>query len=563
MDTSYWEQESPPQKLVILAGPHESSWFTSSTTTTSSSSWNNDDDDNDEHDVYRFFSKHARNEDRLLSEQSLPALENWTWPYHPRADDPYAYDDLVKLTTTTNHHSSHKHQHHSNANSNANSKNSEDHPDNQQQQYQDEDRKRELWSTILAIWGHKRITHGDYNHHHNLYPKMVNNVIVGTDEFDRLPPYTTFTHRNGLESLQTLLRLTDVPATTFTSTTSTASTPRRDVTIVVNYPFPRAQHWIALWKHQIAYRTSYKGLFCATYTTLSNGTRPIYQNWVTEVAMTAANPLRAVQVYRQQGWNVSLMDTSGIQKAGTTLPQAIACQVLKVPCGKSSSSGGSGRSGGGSSGSSQPKGWIDGYYQTHNDQPWNGQEPTPTPKEHQQQQQPSLSPRLSHEQLQQLEWVFRQRDCYYKNVLWDDPGVTIHYQDSLLFLEDCGTTSSSSSPTQLQTDLALNATLFVSLLESIVGCGSDPKAIHALLSPTTITTTTATTTTKDIPFLSLCGLWGSLGMLVLLASWRLWKFRTTRRVSHQQSTTMTMTTRRRRRWTRRRMVRGKGIPLPR
>jgi hypothetical protein len=68
---------------------------------------------------------------------------------------------------------------------------------------------------------------------------------------------------------------------------------------------------------------------------------------------------------------------------------------------------------------------------------------------------------LSTHQLDQLEWLFRQRDCYYQ-FLQHDPGVMVHHADSIW--KNC-----PRYATPFSTKLAQNTTLFVSLLQAIVG----------------------------------------------------------------------------------------------
>jgi hypothetical protein len=138
----------PHQRLVVFCGPHISESLA----------------------VRQFFVKHANNG----NSEKLPAFQTWTWPFYPRAKHPDAFSELVLY-------------HHSESTS------------------ANDDRKRELWSTILAVWGHRRIH--NHNHHHNY---NYDHMILGTEEFDRLPP-TPFTQRNGIAALQRLVELTQPP----------------------------------------------------------------------------------------------------------------------------------------------------------------------------------------------------------------------------------------------------------------------------------------------------------------------------------------------------------------
>jgi hypothetical protein len=383
-----------PQRLVVYAGPHLSS--------------------NDS--VSRFFVEYAANSDE---DDRLPALANWTWPFYPQADDPDAFRDLVI---------------------------------NHSNQQENEDRRRELWSTILAVWGHARIDPTDYNAYNMLYPKLVNHVILGTEELDRIPP-TPFTKRNGLHALQTLLQITQAsPDAT---------------TIVVNYPTPsRSDHWIRLWKEWMSHQaSSHTEFICASYVTL-DGTVPLYDTLVWELANTVAHPLRMVDIFRKQGWNVALMDIGGIHRDGMDLPNAIACEVMGVPC---------------------SKGRVDGLdkVEAKKDDPLHHNPNTRHRDEHHNNNhrgkysnndQHDDTSGLSLFQKQQLEWLFRQRDCFFKKHLEKDPGVTVHHLDSLW--KDCPATT---NPTRFQTDLATNATLFAILLKGIAGCSPEPETTSRML----------------------------------------------------------------------------------
>jgi hypothetical protein len=396
-----------PQRLVIYAGPHLSSKTS----------------------VSQFFVEHAANSDD--DDRLLPAFANWTWPFYPQADDPDAFRDLVI-----------------------------NHPVPEE----NEDRRRELWSTILAVWGHARIDPTDYNAYNMLYPKRVNHVILGTEEFDRIPP-TPFTNRNGLQALQTLLQIT------------TQASPDDTTTIVVNYPTPRADHWIRLWKEWMSDRaTSYREFLCASYVTI-NGTVPLYDTLVWEFANTVAHPLRMVDVFRKQGWKVALMDIGGIHRDGMDLPNVIACEVMGVPCTK--------------------EGRVDGLdilleakkkkdplhhnpnthhrdiYEHHHSNHHRGKDSNDN--------QHDDTSGLSSFQKQELEWLFRQRDCFFKKDLENDPGVTLHHLDSLW--KDCPSTNTNISPTtaRLQMDLATNATLFANLLKDIAGCSPEPETTRRIL----------------------------------------------------------------------------------
>jgi hypothetical protein len=389
MAHAYTHTLNPHQRLVVFCGPHISEILESLL-------------------VRQFFVKHANNG----NSEKLPAFENWTWPFYPRAKHPDAFSELVIY--------------HPSESASAN-----------------DDRKRELWSTILAVWGHRRIHNHNHNHNYN-----YNHMILGTEEFDRLPP-TPFTQRNGLAALERLIELTQPP----------------ELQLIVLYQTPRSVQWMnILWKqsdihtHTHHRTTSYRELLCDSYTTMqtTNDGSTHRNNMVWELASTAANPLRMVHEFRQHGWNVSLMDLGGIMtRDGLDASHTISCEVLHVPC---------------------TNGWVDGL-----------KRPTTPLRDTKNTTRRLLldeddndnandmdmnmnidddSLGLSRHQLDQLEWLFRQRDCYYQ-FLQHDPGVMVHHADSIW--KNC-----PRYATPFSTNLAQNTTLFVSLLQAIVGgCGGD------------------------------------------------------------------------------------------
>ena len=184
----------------------------------------------------------------------------------------------------------------------------------------------------------------------------------------------------------------------------------RDFRIVVNYRTPRHEQWISIWKQLTRTELlAYKDYLCEF---------EYLRIW--EYLDSVANPLGLVQHFRKQGWNVTLIDMMGVARDRRDVAHVVACEVLKVPC---------------------HDGWLDGPEQIF-------------------QNTKSGDPGVSDQQLIEMEWLFRLRDCAYRESLEQDPGLQILHRYSLW--HGCP----ESAPKSL-----LNTTLLLNLLQNQVGCG--------------------------------------------------------------------------------------------
>jgi hypothetical protein len=231
------------------------------------------------------------------------------------------------------------------------------------------------------------------------YSKATEGIIIGSEEFDRIGD-TRETQRDGLLAMETIA--------------NTLHVEQEDVWVILNYRTPRADQWISFWKHS-SEDDQYRNFLCNQDDVL----------W--EIMNTAMNPLGLAQTIREQtGWNVVLIDLVGVEDAGADVSHVIACEILgNTNC---------------------RDGFVyDRYNKTF----------------HLNHADKELSS-LSDGQVEQLEILFRQRDCAYKEKLSNDHAFfTLH--ESTLW-QGC---SPDSDDTYQQ---LTNTTTILNLVQSQKGC---------------------------------------------------------------------------------------------
>jgi hypothetical protein len=324
--------------------------------------------------IQKFFTQHAGNQ-HLHSIH--PSFQDWIWPYEPFGQHPGSYNDFVVKANDL--------------------------------------RRAELYFTISFVWDHhnpKITTNYEDDHEDDddydagnattaTTTKLMRgkNVFLGSEELDRIPGQTPWSGRNGIRALDNIVRLL--------STTTEA--PPEQLDIVINYRTPRVAHWISIWKQLTQSESG-----ASSYEALVGQSIKTYEH-----LNSVANPLALAYEIRNRHrknrqdqrrrrrrrstsssssmlslWNVTLIDMGGVDKAGLDISHVIACQVLQVPCTKN--------------------GHVQGLEHKHLHS--NRRE---------------ADPGLTVEQLDELEWLFRQRDCAYAQDLVSDPGVTVLFRDSL------------------------------------------------------------------------------------------------------------------------------------
>ena len=261
-------------------------------------------------------------------------------------------------------------------------------------------------------------------------------VVLGTEELDRFGP-TPYSHYDGMQVIRNIVRLLQVPSS--------------QVEIVVNYRTPRQNHWISIWKQLTTYTQHYND---DPDDTNHHGTASArdprkpqpyqqficYDRRVWEYLDCVANPLGLVQELRRHGWNVTLIDMGGVDEQGLDIAHVSACNVLRIPC--------------------TDDGWVRGINHTVV-QNVKQREMTEFTQQH----------------LDDMEWLFRKRDCSYRSILEHDPGVRILYRHSLW--NDCDDDKLYLPPFQQHTvhhDMPhrlRNTTLMLQLLQAPFACHRD------------------------------------------------------------------------------------------
>jgi hypothetical protein len=194
-------------------------------------------------------------------------------------------------------------------------------------------------------------------------------IIVGTAEFDRIGD-TRSTHWDGLKAMKRVVAKLGISS--------------EEVTVVLNYRTPRFEQWASLWKHA-GNDADYQKYLCDAQSSKSR-----FEN-----LETAMNPLKLAQIYREQGWKVAVIDMGGVQALEMDVAHAISCKVLEhTDC---------------------QDGWISEFNTTYHlndadDKQMNGWQDA---------------------EKQELEQLFRERDCHYELKLRRDEGFQVVYDDTI------------------------------------------------------------------------------------------------------------------------------------
>jgi hypothetical protein len=193
-------------------------------------------------------------------------------------------------------------------------------------------------------------------------------IIVGTAEFDRVGN-TPYTHYNGLEAMKGVIQQLQVPT--------------EDIVVVLNYRVPRRDQWISMWKHADG-DDHYKKFIC------KSDTRELEED-----LETSMNPLKLAVAYRQEGWNVVLIDMGGVAAMGRDISHVIACDILEnTVC---------------------QGGLVIPIMQTYNANSGGDKGLNSLPDRDQ----------------RDMDQLFRERDCYYQPILSNDPGFKILFKDTI------------------------------------------------------------------------------------------------------------------------------------
>jgi hypothetical protein len=183
-----------------------------------------------------------------------------------------------------------------------------------------------------------------------------------------------------------------------------------DFSIIVNYRSPRYEQWISIWKQLVRNdHVDYKSYICSD--------TEYSKRW--EYLDAVANPLGLVRHFRSQGWKVHLLDMEGISKAKLDISHVVACEVLGAQCNN---------------------GWMGDLDQIL-------------------QNARTTDPGITQQEVQEMEWILRQRDCAYQEGIQNDDGVEILHEEALFRRCD-------GSPNKDY----LNTTFLLGLLRAQMGC---------------------------------------------------------------------------------------------
>jgi len=136
-------------------------------------------------------------------------------------------------------------------------------------------------------------------------------MILGTTEFDT----AVGKHTKGLEAMKRVVE---------------HLSPQPDeVTVVLNYREPRIDQWVSVWwgRHEQELLEESKDL---TYQEYMCDTDLLAKN--EEIMETTMNPMGIAKSVVDQGWKVTLVDMTGVEKAGRDAPTVIACDVVGAVC---------------------------------------------------------------------------------------------------------------------------------------------------------------------------------------------------------------------------------------
>ena len=260
---------------------------------------------------------------------------------------------------------------------------------------------------------------------------QTQNIVLASEEFDRFGT-TPWSHRDGIKALGNIV--------------DRVKPPRLD--LVVNYRTPRHEHWISVWKQLTALanrknpkseRVDYKYFICQDE-----------RAW--EYLDCVANPLGLVKALRSNGWNSTLVDMGGVLDQGLDIAHASACYVLQLDC---------------------TDGWVNGINRTLVLLNTKNRELD-----------------ITGHQMQEMEWLFRKRDCAYASQLENDDGVRILFRHTLW--KDCDFEKDAELHEKLR-----NTTFLLGMLQAQVGCSAADQISFNVTQWIQSATSTATTRTLD------------------------------------------------------------------
>jgi hypothetical protein len=98
-----------------------------------------------------------------------------------------------------------------------------------------------------------------------------------------------------------------------------------DVTVILNYRTPRLDQWTSMWKHaeEDYAESTYEDWLCDTHD------KEHERNIRLDMLGARTNPLNAANEFLNQGWDVKMLETAGLEAADINIVQVIVCQILQ------------------------------------------------------------------------------------------------------------------------------------------------------------------------------------------------------------------------------------------
>lgn len=138
-----------------------------------------------------------------------------------------------------------------------------------------------------------------------------NGVIVGSANFDQLGPAAS---HDALSAMKKIIDFLGVQAS--------------DVTVLLTYRTPRFDQWVSMWKHadEDYAESTYEDWLCDTHD------KEHERNKRLDMLGARSNPLGAANVFLNQGWDVKMLETAGMDAAEINIVQVVVCQILQGNC---------------------------------------------------------------------------------------------------------------------------------------------------------------------------------------------------------------------------------------
>jgi len=136
-----------------------------------------------------------------------------------------------------------------------------------------------------------------------------NGVILGSAFFDQIGPSATY---DALDVMKKIVEFLGVTQST-------------DILVIQHYRTPRLDQWTSMWKHADGEyaESTYEDWLCDTHN------KPDEQAKRLDMLGAQTNPLGAAVAYSNEGWEVKLLETTGMDKSDINIVQVVVTQILQ------------------------------------------------------------------------------------------------------------------------------------------------------------------------------------------------------------------------------------------